>query len=242
VLDYVRRNAIGFLALFVALGGTGAYAANTITGNDVVDGSLTSADIKDANLQGLDLRDGTIGSAKVTDNGIASRDVLDNSLTAADIDESTLKIGPIGNAQTLGGLPREAFRQYTRTAVVNTSDCAAVNAWTGCAPVTVSVPANHTYVVTVRSSVNAFSQGTQTAGMCAASDGPTCLDAQSSPDLVTLWGGAYTMGVSSRTLFVGGPQTFTAQTAIKLATALNASPNAKTITEVEVYDAAVDGS
>ena len=38
---------VGYIALFVALGGT-AYAGATITGSDIVDGSLTTADYKNS--------------------------------------------------------------------------------------------------------------------------------------------------------------------------------------------------
>jgi hypothetical protein len=45
MLRHLRRNAVAYVALFVALGGTGAYAAATITGAQVVDNSLTSKDV-----------------------------------------------------------------------------------------------------------------------------------------------------------------------------------------------------
>jgi hypothetical protein len=42
---HVGANAVAYLALFVALGGT-SYAAVRVTGAAVVDGSLTGADIR----------------------------------------------------------------------------------------------------------------------------------------------------------------------------------------------------
>jgi hypothetical protein len=92
-------NVTATLALIVALGGT-AYAAATITGADVVDGSLTGADIKDASLHGVDVASDTISSANISDHTITHSDlatasvgsgkVIDDSLTGTDIDESTL--------------------------------------------------------------------------------------------------------------------------------------------------------
>jgi len=48
--------AISVVALFVALGGTG-YAAVTITGKDVKNGSLTTKDIKNNSLTSSDVKD-----------------------------------------------------------------------------------------------------------------------------------------------------------------------------------------
>jgi hypothetical protein len=47
-------NITSTLALFIALGGT-SYAAVTVTGADVRDGSLTTRDIRDGTLTGRDL-------------------------------------------------------------------------------------------------------------------------------------------------------------------------------------------
>ena len=46
--------AISLISLFVALGGT-SYAAITVTGKDVRNGSLTGADVKDRSLKKADL-------------------------------------------------------------------------------------------------------------------------------------------------------------------------------------------
>lgn len=47
VLTYLRNNVLAILALTVAHGTGGAYAANTIRSSDIVDGEVGSADIKD---------------------------------------------------------------------------------------------------------------------------------------------------------------------------------------------------
>jgi hypothetical protein len=49
---YVQNNAVAFLALFVALGGTGAYAANTIRSSDIVDGQVFPRDLAPASRLG----------------------------------------------------------------------------------------------------------------------------------------------------------------------------------------------
>jgi hypothetical protein len=76
-------NVVATLALFVALGGS-SYAALTITGKNVRDGSLTGKDVKKNSLTGADVR------------GLRSRDVSDGSLLAQDFQAGQLPAGPRG--------------------------------------------------------------------------------------------------------------------------------------------------
>jgi hypothetical protein len=55
-LRHLRRNAVAFLALFVALGGTSLAAATVITGKNVKNSSLTGADVKNSSLTGGDVK------------------------------------------------------------------------------------------------------------------------------------------------------------------------------------------
>jgi hypothetical protein len=93
---HMRQNAVAWLALFVALGGTGAYAANTIRSSDIVDNEVNSADVKDQSLNTFDV------------HSFIGEDVIDNTLTGADINESTLATVP---SSVLGGLGRMGVRQ-----------------------------------------------------------------------------------------------------------------------------------
>jgi hypothetical protein len=61
---HLRSNAVAFLALFVALGGS-SYAAFKVDGGDVKNGSLTGVDIKNGSLLGIDLHQHTIGKSKL---------------------------------------------------------------------------------------------------------------------------------------------------------------------------------
>ena len=47
-----HTTIVAYLGLFVALGGTSAYAANEWTGSNVVDGSLTGQDVFDNTISG----------------------------------------------------------------------------------------------------------------------------------------------------------------------------------------------
>jgi hypothetical protein len=53
---HVAGNAVAYIALFIALGGT-SYAAVTVTGRNVKDGSLTGRDIRNGSVRSADVRD-----------------------------------------------------------------------------------------------------------------------------------------------------------------------------------------
>lgn len=62
MLRHVRlsyANVVSTLCLFIVLGGS-AYAATTITGRDVRNGSLTGADVRDHSLRARDFRRGSL--------------------------------------------------------------------------------------------------------------------------------------------------------------------------------------
>jgi hypothetical protein len=127
ISKYVRRNILALVALFFALSGGAAWAANTITSADIVDGEVKSADIGDGQVKEADVGQGAVASAEVKNDSVANGDIAPNSLTSgrvadgsltgtdvannsikgADVDESTLDIG-------------DAARAY---AVVFPSDC-----------------------------------------------------------------------------------------------------------------------
>ena len=58
-------NVCSFIALFVALGTGGAYAANTIGSDDIIDESIQSVDIKNGQVRTGDVNDGAITSHKI---------------------------------------------------------------------------------------------------------------------------------------------------------------------------------
>lgn len=108
-LSYARVTAT--LALFLALGTGGAYAAETIGSSDIINESILSQDIKNGEVKAGDIglnavfgnriSDGTIHSPDIALNSIPGSRVLNNTLTGDDINESTL--GKVGDADTLDG-------------------------------------------------------------------------------------------------------------------------------------------
>lgn len=76
---HVAGNLVGYLALVVALGGTG-YAAATINSADVQDNSLRSADIRNdasagGGLTAQDLRASSVRSSEVRDRSVRAADL-----------------------------------------------------------------------------------------------------------------------------------------------------------------------
>ena len=84
ISDHVRSNVVGYLALFIALGGT-VYAADKVGSNDIKTGAVKSKQIGDDKVKSKDIKD---------EKGVTSRDVKDDSLTGEDIDESSLGTVP----------------------------------------------------------------------------------------------------------------------------------------------------
>ena len=121
VLDHLRRQWMGALALFLVLSGGVAYAANTIGSSDIIDGevktpdlaanAVNSAKIADGQVTEADIGQGAVATAELKNDAVTTQkvlngtlvgaDVSDNALKGADIDESTLS--NIGGGGPAGG-------------------------------------------------------------------------------------------------------------------------------------------
>ncbi len=86
MVGYFRRNVVGFLALFVALGGT-AYAVNTVSSTDIVDGQVKSVDIGNGEVNSADVKDQSLTTFDVST--FLGADIVDGSLTSADVAPGT---------------------------------------------------------------------------------------------------------------------------------------------------------
>lgn len=98
-LAHFRRNAVAYLALFVALGSGTAYAAGQITGRDIAKNAVRAKHIKD----------GQVRNAELGGNAVTGAKVADNSLTGADIDEATLQLpaAPTSSTPSTPSTPSE---------------------------------------------------------------------------------------------------------------------------------------
>ncbi len=110
---HIRSNVVGYVAVFIALGGTAA----ALPGKNKVD----SGDIKNKQVKVKDIADGAVGASqlgpssvdgsKVANGSLAGTDLAGNSLTGAQVDESTLDLP----APTLGAedIPDPVFTSMT---------------------------------------------------------------------------------------------------------------------------------
>ena len=62
-IKHMRNNAIAYVALFVALGGTGAYAADRIGSSQIAKNAVAAKHIKDGQVKSADVRDGSLLAA-----------------------------------------------------------------------------------------------------------------------------------------------------------------------------------
>ena len=83
-------NVVSTLALLLALGTGGAYAANEWTGSNIVDGSLTGQDIFDNTVSGADITNGSLTGQDVFDNTVSGSDITNGSITSADVQNDSI--------------------------------------------------------------------------------------------------------------------------------------------------------
>jgi hypothetical protein len=109
-------NVVSLIALFVALGTGGAYAANTIGSDDIIDESILSQDLKNQEVRAADIHNGgvtgeklqagAVTSGKVADDAITSPALATNSVGATEVADGSIDSGEIVDdsllAQDLG--------------------------------------------------------------------------------------------------------------------------------------------
>ena len=117
-------NVTSLLALFVALGGTTAYAADTVFSSDIVDGQVKTPDLASPAVTNNKLAANavttgkvaadTLGAVDLAPGSVGSSEVTDHALTGADIVESTL-VGVDAETVDGGNLCRSegAFRMFS---------------------------------------------------------------------------------------------------------------------------------
>jgi hypothetical protein len=94
-------NVTSTLALVVALGGTGAYAANTIGSADIRTGAVHSSDIGTGQVKGADLAPNAVTSAKVRNGTLSRLDFKPGELPAGIAGPAGLA-GPAGPTGPIG--------------------------------------------------------------------------------------------------------------------------------------------
>jgi hypothetical protein len=82
--QFIRSNIVGFVALFVALGGV-AWGASTAPKNSVVSKSIKNGQVKSA-----DLAKKAVKAANLAPNAVSGAAVADGSLTGADVQDGSV--------------------------------------------------------------------------------------------------------------------------------------------------------
>jgi hypothetical protein len=93
--------AAAYVALVLALGGT-AYAAITVTGENIVDGSITSADIGTSEVKTTNLAPAGVTTDKLGLNAVTGSKVVDESLTGNDVQNSSLSGADVADGWLTG--------------------------------------------------------------------------------------------------------------------------------------------
>jgi hypothetical protein len=104
--SHFRQQFVGYIAMFIALGGTGAYAANEWNGSNIQDGTLTGADIQDLSLGLPDYGANSISTGKLKDQDVRTQDLRDLGVTNSKIAWDSVSSGKVIN----GSLLRQDFR------------------------------------------------------------------------------------------------------------------------------------
>ena len=99
-------NVVSVIALFVALGTGGAWAAATIGSGDIKDDAVKSRHIDDGQIHGPDIGANAVGGAKVADDttgrALTGTDITNDSLSGTDVSDGSLGGTDVAN-DSLGG-------------------------------------------------------------------------------------------------------------------------------------------
>ncbi len=100
---YMKQNAVAFIALFVALGGTGAYAAGTIGSSDIIDNEIRTGDVRNDTSSGgglgsIDIANGEMTTNEIRDDTQAFGGLFAQDLAAGSVGSSEIANGAVGNA------------------------------------------------------------------------------------------------------------------------------------------------
>ena len=105
VLDHVRRQWIGTLALFLALTGGTAYALdgqNTVFSDDIVNGEVKVADIGQGAVATDELANGQVKAADIGDGEVNSSEIANGQVLSADIATGEVRSGNVANDNLTG--------------------------------------------------------------------------------------------------------------------------------------------
>ena len=118
LIELVRAQWAGLLALFLVVAGGTAYAANTVGSTDIINGQVKSVDIGNNEVSSADVRDDTlangglapidlqpaaVGTSEVANNSLRGADIADGAVNSAKVDDESLTGGDVANDSLTGG-------------------------------------------------------------------------------------------------------------------------------------------
>jgi hypothetical protein len=106
IRDHIRGNLVGYIALFVALGGTamGLPGKATVDSGDIKNSQVKLKDLAPNSVDAARILDGSITGAELANGAVTGQKILDGTLGPADIAPDSLGAGAIAEAGlTVGG-------------------------------------------------------------------------------------------------------------------------------------------
>ena len=161
IRNHIRSNLVGYVAVFLALGGTAAAlpGSNTVFSDDITNGEVKAPDVANnainttkiaaGQVRNPDLATGAVNGPKVANlsltgadvandsldtwkvTGLNGSDVADDSLTGADVAEGTLSQVPAAAVAGIG-----------RSVSGGSCDPEGPDDWQPCASLTLDLPAS----------------------------------------------------------------------------------------------------
>ena len=95
-------DVFAVIGCVAALGGSTAYAANTVFSEDIANGEVFSVDIADNRVASNDVRNDDLRSIDILDESLAGADIADSSLTGSDVASSSLTGIDVSNGSLTG--------------------------------------------------------------------------------------------------------------------------------------------
>jgi len=113
IREHLRRNVVGYVALFFTLSMGTAYAthpggADTISSADIINDNVNSADVRNdtlanGGLQAVDLRPDSVGSSELAPDSVATSEIVEDGIQQEDLDAFS-----VGSPQIASGAVRSS--------------------------------------------------------------------------------------------------------------------------------------
>jgi hypothetical protein len=109
IRGHIRSNAVGYVAVFLALSGTATAlsGSNTVFSDDIVDDQVHSVDVRDDSLTGggltaADLRPASVRSREVANESLTRDDLATASVSSSEIEDAGVDTAEVEDGGLLG--------------------------------------------------------------------------------------------------------------------------------------------